>query len=67
MAFWDMIPCYLLDSYYVMALVTPVLGHHHSLKIFPVFLEENRQVLNVHNKGAMNAGRYIFHHFTKHE
>jgi len=50
-----------------MALATPVLGHRHSLKIFPVFLEEKGQVLNVHNIGAINAGGYIFHHFIKHE
>jgi len=50
-----------------MALVMPVLGHHHSLKIFPVFLEEKGQVLNVHNTGAINAGVYISHHFIKHE
>jgi hypothetical protein len=50
-----------------MALVMPVLGHHHSLKIFPVFLQEKGQMLNVHNKGAINAGGYIFHHFIKYE
>ena len=50
-----------------MALVMTVLGRHHSLKIFPVFLEEKGQVLTVRNIGAINAGRYIFRHFIKHE
>ena len=50
-----------------MALVMALLGHHHSLKIFPVFMEDRGQVLNVHNIGAINAGRYISHHFIKHD
>jgi hypothetical protein len=50
-----------------MALVMPALGCHHSLKIFPVFLEEKGQVLDVHNIGVINAGGYISHHFIKHE
>jgi len=50
-----------------MALVMPALGCNHSSKIFPLFLEEKWQVLDVHNIGAINAGGYISHHFIKHK